>query len=124
EISSESLDFFTATYLLSIVTPTVHGYIFYHSKPLTIFESKIYEVMVEFKNEQKRQEFPEKNLDTIKDCLTRWLTPVVKWEVEHTLFLLDYLYDNKDKVLRLERRGSIAKEVRSTLWLNAAYALH
>ncbi|CAG8767223.1 3434_t:CDS:2, partial [Funneliformis caledonium] len=123
EISSESLDL---TYLLNIVTPTIHGhgYIFYHLKPHTIFTWKTYEVMLEFQNEQKRQEFSLNNLNTIKEYLTRKLTPALKWKEKHILYLLDYLHENQDKVLQLRRRGSIAKEVRSTLWLDAALALH
>ncbi|CAG8622774.1 949_t:CDS:2, partial [Funneliformis mosseae] len=125
EISLESLDYFTASHLfhlLDIVTPTINGYIFYHLKPLTMFTCKIYEVILEFTSEQKQ--FTEKNLNTIKDSLTRWLTPAVKWEEKHTFFLLDYLYANQEKVLQLGCRGSIAKKVRSSLWHDAALELH
>ncbi|CAI2179506.1 17832_t:CDS:2 [Funneliformis geosporum] len=121
-----SLDLTTAAEilnLLDIVIITDHGYILYHQQPDTLITSKIYEIMPEFKNEQNSQKFLEKSQESIKECLTRWLTPVVKWKDSHTSLLLEYLAAHKEKVLLLERRGSAAKKVRSTLWNGASIFL-
>ncbi|CAI2165587.1 8646_t:CDS:2 [Funneliformis geosporum] len=153
-----SLDLTTAVEilnLLDIVIITDHGYILYHQQPDTLITSKIYEIMLEFKNEQNSQKFLEKSQESIKECLTRWLTPgmitsntntyiynkkltlidswprfannpnmfVVKWKDSHTSLLLEYLAAHKEKVLLLERRGSAAKKVRSTLWNGASIFL-
>ncbi|CAI2178364.1 13223_t:CDS:2 [Funneliformis geosporum] len=50
--------------------------------------------------------------------------PPCKWKEEATKYLLDYLKANKEKVLRLESRGSIAGEVRLDLWNGASAKLH
>ncbi|CAI2199921.1 4185_t:CDS:2, partial [Funneliformis geosporum] len=113
-----------AELLLSIVNPTNHGYIFYHLKPLTPFTSTIYEVMLEFKSKHEQQEFSDKNLETIKERLSLWLTPAKNWDKRETLFLLEYLNANQTNVLQLKRRGSIANKVRPSLWVGASNALH
>ncbi|CAG8728263.1 14670_t:CDS:2, partial [Funneliformis mosseae] len=121
------LDFATAIELLGllhIVFPTIHGYKFYHRQPLTINTCTIYEVMLESKREQKiQQEFVEKNLGTITERVTRSLASAKIWDKIQISFLLQYLRSNHTKVIQLESRGTIAKEVRSSLWNGASEAL-
>ncbi|CAG8589368.1 9331_t:CDS:2 [Funneliformis mosseae] len=122
------LDLATATELLSllhIVFPTIHGYKFYHLQPVTINNCTIYEVTLESNRELKiQQDFVEKNLGTIKERVTRSLASAKKiWSKIETSFLLQYLRSNHTKVIQLESRGTIAKEVRSSLWNGASEAL-
>ncbi|CAG8510852.1 7309_t:CDS:2 [Funneliformis caledonium] len=121
------LDLATATELLSllhIVFPTIHGYKFYHLQPVTINNCTIYEVMLESNRELKiQQDFVEKNLGTIKERVTRSLASAKIWDKIQISFLLQYLRSNHTKVIQLESRGTIAKEVRSSLWNGASEAL-
>ncbi|CAG8532582.1 17096_t:CDS:2 [Funneliformis caledonium] len=51
-------------------------------------------------------------------------TSKIKWGIEPTKLLLEYLKESKEKVRSLQRRGSIAKSVKKPLWMGASQMLH